>query len=309
MRISLGLPLFDVEHGDEFLSAAAIAEVASAAERVGFDACYVTDHPFPLARWVREGGHHALDPFVALSFAAAATTRLRLHTHILVLPYRNPFLVARAAASLDVLSGGRMILGVAAGYLRSEFAALGADFENRAAITDESIDAIRRAWSGEEIHLEGRYFRAVGNVLAPRPLQRPHPPIWVGGNSQQAIRRAVERGDGWSPFPNPSASAAHTRTAAIESHAELAERIAYAREHADRIGRTEPLDVCYALGSRAAGAFDVNAVRDSVRALAALGVTWATVRLTAPSRDELVAEVARLGGEILPVAHAAPETR
>ncbi len=308
MRISLGLPTLDIEHGDEFLSAAAIAEVAAAAERAGFDACYVTDHPFPLARWVREGGHHALDPFVALSFAAAATTRLRLHTHILVLPYRNPFLVARAAASLDVLSGGRMILGVAAGYLRSEFAALGADFENRAAITDEAIDAIRRAWSGEEIHLEGRHFHAVGNVLAPCPLQRPHPPIWVGGNSQQAIRRAVERGDGWSPFPNPSAAAVHTRTAAIESHAELAERIAYAREHAARIGRTEPLEVCYALGSLAAGAFDVRVVRDSVRALAALGVTWATVRLTAPSRAAFVAEVERFGAEILPVTRSEART-
>src|SRR5579864_7214333 len=106
MRFSIGLSV-DVEERD------ALVHVAREAERLGFAACYVTDHPFPSTRWLQGGGHRALDPFVALSFAAAATTTLRLQTHVLVLPYRNAFLAAKSVLSLDVLSGGRVILGVA----------------------------------------------------------------------------------------------------------------------------------------------------------------------------------------------------
>src|SRR5437667_8890425 len=123
MRFSVSLPADRIDRAPEFVTQVAIADIAHAAEAAGFDACFVTDHPFPPHRWLYGGGHHALDPFVALSFAAAATSRLRLQTHILVLPYRNPFLVAKAVLSLDVLSGGRVILGVAAGYLKGEFAA------------------------------------------------------------------------------------------------------------------------------------------------------------------------------------------
>ena len=103
MQFSIGLPLTDVDAPQEFLSGAAIAEMARAAERAGYGACYVTDHPAPDQKWLETGGHHALDPFVALSFAAAATTTLRVQTHILVLAYRNPFLTAKSILSLDVL--------------------------------------------------------------------------------------------------------------------------------------------------------------------------------------------------------------
>ena len=126
MKFSLQLPTDRVEHGDEFTSAGAIAELAEAIAAAGFDACWVTEHPFPSDEWMATGGHHSLDPFVALTAAAVATKTLRLHTNILVLPYRNPFLTAKAAASLDVVSGGRVIVGVAAGYLEGEYAALGA---------------------------------------------------------------------------------------------------------------------------------------------------------------------------------------
>jgi alkanesulfonate monooxygenase SsuD/methylene tetrahydromethanopterin reductase-like flavin-dependent oxidoreductase (luciferase family) len=117
MRFSIQLPTDRVEQGDEFVSRDAIIEMARAVEHAGFDACYVTDHPAPAASFLEGGGHHALDPFVALSLAAAATERLRLHTNILVLPYRNPLLTAKAIASLDAVSGGRVIMGVAAGLM------------------------------------------------------------------------------------------------------------------------------------------------------------------------------------------------
>ena len=302
MRFSVQLPTERVDLPEEFLSAQAIAEMARAAERAGFDACYVTDHPFPDARWLRAGGHHALDPFVALAFAAAATTTLRLHTNALVLAYRNPFLSAKAAASLDALSGGRLILGVAAGYLEGEFAALGVDLAERNELTDEAIGAIRRAWGEDDVTLAGRHFEARGNVMRPRPAQRPHPPVWVGGNSRRAIRRAVELGDGWMPFPIPARVAPHLRSAALESSDDLAARLAYAREHAEKIGRENPLDVCFvplALGMLVRQELDAARFLEEVAALEALGVTWLAIALPCASRREYAERVARFGAEVI----------
>ncbi len=125
MRLSLGLETSRSDRPEEFVTAEAIAEMAKAAEAAGFDAVFVTDHPFPDDRWLDGGGHHALDPLVALAFAAAATSTIGLHTNLFVLAYRNPFLSAKGIATLDQLSNGRVILGVGAGYLEPEFAALG----------------------------------------------------------------------------------------------------------------------------------------------------------------------------------------
>lgn len=296
MRFSLRLPTDRVEDGQEFVSAAGIAEFAAAGERAGFDACFVTDHPFPGERWLAAGGHHALDPFVALSFAAAATSTLRLQTHILVLPYRNPFLAAKSALSLDLLSGGRLTLGVATGYLKAEFAALGADFDGRNEAADEAIRAMKTAWSGEEVRFEGRGFRAPGNRMLPRPKQRPHPPIWVGGNSRRAIRRAVELGDGWVPFPTSPALAATARTAVIASTADLADRLRFAREQAAAVGRSAPLDVCYSIDvAGGAGGFDRERIGAEVEELAALGVTWLAVALPGESRAAYIEAIEGFG--------------
>lgn len=289
MRFSASLPTDRIDRAAEFVTQSAVAEIASAAEDAGFDACFVTDHPFPPHRWLHGGGHHALDPFVALSFAAAATSRLRLQTHILVLPYRNPFLVAKAALSLDVLCGGRVILGVAAGYLKGEFTALGADFAARQEVSDQAIRAIKLAWAGDDVHFDGRGFRAAGNSMGFRPAQRPHPPIWVGGNSRAAIRRAVELGDGWVPFPNTAAMSQYTRTPPLETLDDLARRIAMARAHAAAVGRSSPLDICYSLVSMGSQALEPAAALDRVAQLAALGVTWLTVGFAAASRSEYIA--------------------
>src|SRR5688572_12839022 len=118
MRFSLELPTQRVDHADEFVTSDAIADLTRAAADAGFSAVNVTDHPAPDARWLDAGGHHALDPFVALAIAAAAHPGIRLQTNIYVAAYRNPFLGAKQVQSLQVLSGGRVILGVAAGYLK-----------------------------------------------------------------------------------------------------------------------------------------------------------------------------------------------
>jgi probable F420-dependent oxidoreductase len=289
VRFSVGLPTDRVDAPGEFVTGAAVAELAGAAEAAGFGACYVTDHPFPDDRWLATGGHHALDPMVVLAVAGAATTTLRLQTHVFVVAYRNPFLAAKSVLSLDRLSDGRVILGVASGYLRPEFGALGVEFDERNELTDEAIDAMIAAWTRDGVVADGRHFRARGNTMLPRPIARPHPPIWVGGNSRIAIRRAVERGQGWLPFPNPEAASRALKTPSMESVSDLSERLAYARAHAEAIGRTEPLEVCCALFSRALGgvqADDFAVQRDEVTALEALGVGWVTVQFDGATRRD-----------------------
>ena len=303
MRFSVQLPTEGVERGAEFLSGAALAELARAAEATGFDACFVTDHPAPPERWVAAGGHHALDPFVALSFAAAATRAIRLQTNVLVLPYRNPFLTAKAAATLDVLSGGRLILGVAAGYLEGEFRALGVDFAARNEVCDEALDALLRIWSERDLHLAGRGFEARGTSALPHPEQKPHPPLWVGGNSRRAIRRAVERADGWLPFPAPARMAGHVRTAALASVDDLRARLDYARAHARAVGRTRPLDVAFVpFGFELGRAKPPDPARfaDQVAELADAGVTWLVLNVPCASRAEYRARVEALGALVAP---------
>jgi len=299
MRFSVQLPTDRVDLPEEFGTAEAIAEMAGAVEAAGFDACFVTDHPFPSDRFVREaGGHHALDPFVALSFAAAATTRLRLQTHILVLPYRNPFLTAKAVASLDAVSGGRVIMGVAAGYLKDEFQALGADFDGRNAFCDEALRAIRAAWTEDGLRFEGTGYRADGHSLRPRPVQKPHPPIWVGGNSKAALRRAAELGDGWLPVPAPEKMAGFIRTAPIASLDDLRARMALLQEYAQAAGRERPLDVCFVpfgLNMNRQDALDSGVLRARIGELEAIGVTWLTLTLPARSRAEYCERVTDFG--------------
>ena len=125
-------PMHSHPHNPELVSGSGIGAVTAAAEAAGFHGFGFTDHPAPTQRWLESGGHDAVDPFVAMGFAAARTTTLRLIPNVVVLPYRNPFVVAKSGATLDLLSGGRFTLAVGVGYLKREFAALGVDFEERA---------------------------------------------------------------------------------------------------------------------------------------------------------------------------------
>lgn len=187
------------------------------AEAVGFDAIALADHPAPSAKWRRAGGHHTFDPAVALAYFAAATTRIRLMTHLWVLPFRTPYLTAKTLTSLDEVSGGRLIAGVGAGYLRSEFAALGVDFDDRVALFDEYLAALREIWLNPERPVTGTTFAATGELAVNSPVQKPHPPLWIGGNSPATLRRVVEYGSGWCPMLNPAAVASAVRTAAMET--------------------------------------------------------------------------------------------
>jgi probable F420-dependent oxidoreductase len=192
----------------------------------------------------------------------------------MVLAYRNPLLSAKAVLSLDVLSGGRMILGVAAGYLKPEFAALGVDFDERNALTDEAIDVIREVLTTTEPYEhEGRHFRSRGTTMQPRPAARPCPPIWIGGNSRGAIRRAVERGDGWVPFPNPASAARAVRTPLLDSSDELARRLDFMRSTPTACRADGTTSTCFHPFSLT-DHYDADAVCEEVAQLEQLGVTW-----------------------------------
>jgi probable F420-dependent oxidoreductase len=298
----VGLSTDRVDAGEEFVSAGAIAEVAHAAEAAGFTSVFVTEHPYPEDQWLATGGHHALDPFVALAFAAAATTTVRLFTNLCVLPYRNPFLTAKAAVSLDVLSGGRLTLGVGAGYLEPEFRALGVDFDERNDLLDEALVAMRRAWAEDGVQMRGRHFDVRGHTMLPRPLQQPHPPIWVGGNSKRAIRRAVDHADGWTPMPNPRALGARRRSAHLETLDELRGMLAYADGYRAASGLAGDLEVSVMpIGVAGPGMPDYDAARfrDHVAALAAIGIDGVVLMIPASSRAALVDRIGKFGADVI----------
>jgi probable F420-dependent oxidoreductase len=273
--------------------------VASAAEAAGFNGFGFTDHPAPSQRWLSAGGHDALDPFVAMAFAAAHTTTLRLIPNVVVLPYRNPLLVAKAGATLDLLSEGRFTLAVGAGYLKGEFAALGIEHAERNELFDEAIDVIKAIWTTDEVSFEGRHFSARGITAHPRPISSPHPPIWIGGNSGRARQRVAERGDGWCPFPAPALLAQTSRTVALDSFELLAEAIDDLHRRLEGAGR-DPASVDISFSNPAGGApgsddFDAATHRAGLERLAALGVTWVSVGIPGDSVAHAIEAIQRYG--------------
>jgi probable F420-dependent oxidoreductase len=191
----------------------ALAQAAIAAETAGFDSVWAGEHvvlpdpqvpPSPMGPQDR-----ALDPLLALTWAAAATTTIRLATGIVIMPQRNPVVLAKQIASVDVLSGGRFTFGVGVGYLEPEFRAIGADYAQRGAVTDEYLDAMNSLWYDEHPEYHGRFVDFAGVDAHPRPVQQPIP-IVVGGHTNAAYRRTVARAHGWYGFGlTPEVAADH----------------------------------------------------------------------------------------------------
>lgn len=303
MRFAITHPLITHPYHPDFVTAAGISQLARSAEAAGFDGYGFTDHPAPTQAWLDAGGHDALDPFVALAFVASATTTLRLVPNIVVLPYRNPFVVAKAGATLDVLSGGRFTLSTGAGYLREEFDALGVDAGERNELFDEAIDVVKAVWTGDDVQVEGRHFSARGITAHPRPVSSPHPPIWIGGNSAGARRRVAERADGWAPFPAHPLMADVIKTAALDSIDKLAAAIADLHRRLEDNGR-DPATVdisfsCRAGGNPAKDSFDADAHLEGLAELEALGVTWIQFAPPGDSLHRADETIARYGAEVI----------
>lgn len=299
MKINASLPFDHTFAPQEFLTMDAVQEIGQTLERAGFNGGNVTDHPCPTAKWLDAGGHDAQDPFVMLSFLAAVTKTLRLQTGILVLPYRNPFIVARAAATLDVFSNGRLTLSFGAGYLKGEYFALGADFERRNETMDEYLNAMKAAWTGEEFNFEGTGYSARGNHMRPTPIQKPYPPLFIGGNSKRAIRRVVELADGWNPFFTPAALSSTARTAAMSSDLDLAEGIAYMREHCEKIGRQQMPQVFLASITQPGEKWNSQEIIDKLGHYKTMGIVGAATHIEGRTRAEWCDNAERFGAEII----------
>jgi probable F420-dependent oxidoreductase len=303
MYFTITHPMHRHPYHPELVSGPGVAAVAAAAEAAGFHGFGFTDHPAPTQRWLDAGGHDALDPFVAMGFAAARTTTLRLIPNIVVLPYRNPFVVAKSGATLDLLSGGRFTLAVGVGYLKREFAALGVDYDERTDLFDEALETIRAVWTTDNVSIEGRHFTARGITAHPRPVSQPHPPIWIGGNTAAARRRVVRHGDGWCPFPAPPELAQTARTAAIDSIERLGDGINDLRRRFDAAGRDwSAIDVVFTNfdgGSPGRDDFNADAYLTGVEKLAALGVTWLHVGLPGDSLAHVHETIERFGSLVI----------
>jgi probable F420-dependent oxidoreductase len=302
MFFAFTYPMHSHPYNPELVTGEGIAAVAAAAEAAGFHGFGFTDHPAPTQRWLESGGHDALDPFVAMGFAAARTTTLRLIPNIVVLPYRNPFVVAKSGATLDLLSRGRFTLAVGVGYLKREFIALGVDFDERAALFEEALEVIRAVWTTDDLSYEGRHFSANGITAHPRPVSKPHPPIWIGGNTAAARQRVTKYGDGWCPFPAPAVLAQTARTAAMDPGS-LAEGIEDLRRRFDAAGRDwSGIDVTFTNpdgGNPGDDAFNADAYLSGVEKLAAVGVTWLQVALPGDGLAHVLDSIERFGASVI----------
>jgi probable F420-dependent oxidoreductase len=205
VRFSTGLPgLMRYPPGftpawETSLAAPDFQRIAKAADDLGYDACQIPEHivmPTELAKTMNAHWPHA---FTTMAFVAGATSRLAVNSSVIVLPYHEPIAFAKAVATLDVLSGGRVILTIGVGHAEQEFDALGVPFSKRGRITDEYLDAMRVLWTEDDPAFDGEFVSFRDVKFEPKPLQQPHPRIWIGGNSLAALRRAARHG-GWMPW-------------------------------------------------------------------------------------------------------------
>jgi len=245
-----------------------IIETACKAEELGFDAVLLNDHiivdgsPRALPSW-----GNTYDPLIALSYVAARTTRVRLGTSVLIMPYRNPVATAKMLATLDQLSGGRVIAGVGVGWNEAEFAALGVPFRERGARTTEYLRIWQACWAPDPVTFEGRFFSFANLYTRPKPLQQPHPPIWIGGSSPAALRRAAAFAEVWQPT---QMSLEELRTRHAELRAACARigrqdvpttRMSFRVNFSDITGATVPAERPVGQGTPAQVAEDIRRLR------------------------------------------------
>jgi probable F420-dependent oxidoreductase len=206
MRFGFGLP-----NAGGAIDGAGIVRFAQRAEALGYESVWTGDHlilpiagtrqypytadgSFPLA-----ATESFLEPFTLLAYVAAVTRTVKLGATVIILPYRNPIVQAKMLACLDVLSGGRLICGVGVGWLEKEFQVLGASYADRGPVTDEYLEILKILWTEDAPAFAGRFYAFDGIAFYPKPLQKPYPPIWVGGHTRRAVRRAARAGDAWHP--------------------------------------------------------------------------------------------------------------
>ena len=287
-----------------------VRKMTGAIEEAGFDSVWVSDRtlfPADLARRYPDmfgpgkaspEAQNVLEALATLSFVGGATRRVRLGVSVLVLPFRNPLLNAKMITTLDVLTGGRVIYGVGVGWMPEEFASMGAPYGKRGALTDEHIGIFKAACAQDVPVYQGKHFRTSGMVFFPRPVQKPHPPIWVGGNSRFALRRSVRLGNAWHGI--------RLSPRKVEEHRQVLARICRAE---GRDPRTVGVTLRHTLvlgearydgnGDRLHLTGTTAQVRDDVRRYREAGLDYLVLSVDAPSTRETLDSVRRFADEIL----------
>ena len=219
-----------IPHYGRPIDAGGLTEMAIKAEEMGFDSVWVTDHIIVPHEIPDRGDivyrHDMLEPLALLAHLGAVTKRVNIGTSVVILPYRNPVILAKAIATADVLSGGRVIFGAAVGWMEGEFQALNAPFADRGRVSDEYLKLLKELWTSPTPTFQGEFFQIDQVTFSPMPVQQPHPPIWIGGRSRRAVRRAVALGDFWHPTQLPPQ--------------ELSAQVDYMRRHSASAGRETP---------------------------------------------------------------------
>jgi len=235
---------------------------------------------------------------VCLAAAGAVTTKLKLMTYLAILPYHNPFAFTKTVTSTDVMSEGRLIVGVGVGYLKGEFEALGVEFERRNELFEEVIEVFRKACSGDVVSFRGRDFVAEDVQILPAAVQQPHPPLWLGGNSHLTLRRVAEFGQGWLPMPLKRGSPGLHKTPPLETPEDLQLFIDYMRDHADQIGREEPIEIVIS-----SGLLDLTlpaaGIIEQIRSYQAAGATGVTINGVGETPGEAEDFVGTFGRDVI----------
>jgi probable F420-dependent oxidoreductase len=297
----------------------AMAQIAKAADALGYGYLTLSDHvviprriaaPYPYS----ETGAFPLlqnndlqEQLTAIAWLAGQTTRIRFHTSVMVVPHRPAVLTAKILATIDVLSGGRLSVGCGAGWMAEEFEALGVpEFAARGAVTDEYLQAFRALWTEDNPRFAGRYVNFSELSFEPKPVQKPHPPLWIGGESPPALRRAARLGDGWYPIPsNPKfpldsfpryrAAVSRLRQLAAEAGRDPASlKLGYRSQRHGAISSPRTAD-----GERRIFAGSPADIVADLQALAELGVSHADFRLGGATIDETLANMRRFRDEVI----------
>ncbi len=299
-----------------------VRRLGRAAEEYRYDSVWVSDHivipkssasKYPYSadgHLDLEAAQHYLEPLTVMSFLAGVTERVAIGSSVLILPYRNPMLVAKMVATLDVLSRGRVILGIGVGWMREEFEALNLPtFAERGAATDEWIQILRELWTREWPSFRGRFFSFEEVRFYPKPVQKPHPPIWVGGHTRAAIRRAARLGDGWHPIGLRPPAGLHPE--------EYGRAAADLRAQAEAAGR-DPKTITLSLrapirftdgtapGVRTPFIGSRDQIVEDIRAYARLGVRHLVFDFPGPTVEAIIEQLHRFAEEVRPQFRARP---
>ena len=270
-----------------------VLDLARRAEALGFDSVWASEHVFNTSYvYDRIGNRPYYEPLAILSYVAATTSRVLLGTSVLVIPYHNPIRLAKTAATLDAMSGGRLMLGIGVGVIEQEMEAMGVPFAERGAYTDEAMAVMRELWTQEDPSFDGRFNTFSGMKFSPKPAQ-PSVPLIIGGTSRAAIRRAARAGDGWHPTAMPPE--------------ELSQAIRYLRERTEAAGREPsdvPVSVSIPMGEGREGRFslgnDPAEILQRARALQDLGVRRIVVSPNTRDAAEMQPALETLASEVLP---------